>query len=79
MILFDGMTYESSEQNRLLSLLKKKIPTLLGKTLSPEVVIEAVECLREDLLAGRFDDLLTSFPKDIVETYKEQAVTLLNE
>lgn len=79
MILFDGMTYESSEQNRLLSLLKKKIPTLLGKTLSPEVVIEAVECLREDLLAGRFDDLLTSFPKDIVETYKEQAVTLLSK
>jgi len=80
MILFDGKTYESSEQNRLLTELKKRIPRLLSqKQLSPDVVIEAVECLRADLLAGRFDDLLSSFPKDLVETYKGQAVTLLSK
>ena len=51
MILFDGKTYESSEQDRLLTELEQKIPLILsGKQLSPEVVIEAVDCLRTDLL-----------------------------
>ena len=80
MILFDGKTYESSEQDRLLTELEKRIPEILAKKqLSPEVVIEAVACLREDLLKGRFDDLLSSFPSDVVETYKIQAEALLSE
>ena len=64
MILFDGKTYESSEQDRLLTELEQKIPVILSKKqLSPEVVIEAVDCLREDLLKGKFDSLLNlSFP-----------------
>ena len=71
MILFDGKTYESSEQDRLLNELEKKIPEILAKKqLSPEVVIEAVECLKNDLLAGKFDELLSSFPSDVVDTYK---------
>ena len=74
MILFDGKTYESSEQDRLLTELEERIPKILSqKQLSPEVVIDAVEQLRADLLKGRFDDLLTSFPEDTVETYKKQA------
>ena len=80
MILFDGKTYESSEQDRLLTELEKKIPVILAKKqLSPEVVIEAVECLRNDLLKGRFDELLTSFPADVVDTYKAQAEVLLSK
>ncbi len=80
MILFDGKTYESSEQDRLLTELEKRIPQILAqKQLSPKVVLEAVECLRVDLLAGRFDDLLTSFPADVVDTYKKQAEVLLSE
>ena len=80
MILFDGKTYESSEQDRLLSELQEKIPVILSrKQLSPEVVIEAVECLRIDLLKGRFDGLLESFPKDVVATYKKQAEALLSK
>ena len=80
MILFDGKTYESSEQDRLLTELKNRIPVILsGKQLSPEVVVDAVDNLREDLLKGKFDELLTSFPKDVVATYKKQAEALLSK
>ena len=80
MILFDGKTYESSEQDRLLNELEQKIPEILSKEqLSPEVVIDAAFQLREDLLKGRFDDLLKVFPEDTVETYKKQAEALLSK
>ena len=80
MILFDGKTYESSEQDRLLNELEERIPKILSqKQLSPEVVIDAVEQLRVDLLKGRFDDLLTAFPEDTVDTYKKQAEALLSK
>ena len=80
MILFDGQLYESSEQGRLLAELKEKIPhTLQTKSLDPEIVIEAVNQLRKETLEGKFDDLLTSFPKDIVESYKKQAEVLLSK
>ena len=80
MILFDGKTYESSEQDRLLTELENEIPEILAKKqLSPEVVIEAVECLKNDLLAGKFDELLASFPADVVDTYKAQAEVLLSK
>lgn len=80
MILFDGKIYESSEQDRLLSELENKIPEILTqKQLSPEVIVEAVECLREDLLKGKFDELLESFPSDVVATYKAQAEVLLSK
>ena len=80
MILFDGKTYESSEQDRLLTELENKIPEILSKQqLSPEVVIDAVEQLRTDLLKGKFDDLLEVFPKDTVDTYKIQAEALLSK
>ena len=79
MILYDGKTYESSEQDRLLKDLESRIPQILSrKTLDPEVVIEAVDCLRADLMEGRFDELLTAFPKEIVETYMGQAQVLLS-
>ncbi|MBR5040217.1 MAG: acyl-CoA reductase [Clostridiales bacterium] len=78
MILFDGKVYESSEQGRLLAELREKIPYVLqNKTLDPEIVIDAVDRLRQDTLEGKFDHLLTSFPKDTVDTYKKQADTLL--
>jgi len=80
MILFDGKTYESSEQDRLLTELEERIPEILAKKqLSPEVVIEAVECLKNDLLKGKFDELLSSFPADVVDTYKKQAEALLSK
>ena len=79
MILFDGKTYESSEQDRLLNELENKIPEILAKEqLSPEVVIDAVDKLRIDTMAGKFDHLLTEFPKDIADSYKEQAVAFLS-
>ena len=80
MILFDGKIYESIEQNRLLDELQEKIPAILQREpLSPEIIIDAVDRLREDTLAGKFDDLLTSFPEDVVETYKLQAAALLSK
>ena len=79
MILFDGKTYESSEQGRLLDELTEKIPGILAnKTLDPEVVVDAVIHLRMDLLDGKFNDLLADLPQDVVETYKKQAVSLLS-
>ena len=80
MILFDGKTYESSEQNRLLDDLKERIPSILDREpLKPETIIDAVDKLRTDVLAGRFDDLLSSLPKDVVDTYLDQAVSLLSK
>ena len=80
MILFDGKTYESSEQNRLLDELKERIPSILDREpLKSETVIDAVDKLRTDVLAGRFDDLLSSLPKDMVDTYLDQAVSLLSK
>ena len=80
MILFDGKTYESSEQNRLLDDLKERIPSILDREpLQPGVIIDAVDKLRTDVLAGRFDDLLSSLPKDMVDTYLDQAVSLLSK
>ncbi|HAU51177.1 MAG TPA: acyl-CoA reductase [Clostridiales bacterium] len=80
MILFDGQLFESSEQGRLLAELKEKIPqTLQTKSLDPEIVVDAVDQLRKETLEGKFDDLLTSFPKDIVESYKKQAEVLLSK
>ena len=80
MILFDGKTYESSEQNRLLDELKERIPSILDREpLKPGVIIDAVDKLRTDVLAGRFDDLLSSLPKDVVDTYLDQAVSLLSK
>ncbi|MCR5802814.1 MAG: acyl-CoA reductase [Clostridia bacterium] len=80
MILFDGKTYESSEQNRLLDELKEKIPEILQRDpLSPEIIIDAVDKLRVDTLAGKFDHLLAELPQEMVETYKNQAVTLLSK
>ena len=35
--------------------------------------------LRADLLEGKFDDLLSSLPEEMVGTYKKQAVALLSE
>ena len=64
MILFDGKTYESSEQDRLLNELEKRIPEILAKEqLSPEVVIDAVDKLRIDTMAGKFDICLQNFRK----------------
>ena len=79
MILFAGKTYESSEQNRLLEELKEQIPSILQREpLQPGLIIDAVDSLRTDLLAGKFDHLLEDLPEDIVATYKKQAVTLLS-
>ena len=80
MILFDGKLYESSEQDRLLTELEERIPEILSRSvLSPEVIIESVACLREDLLKGRFDDLLEAFPADTVASYKSRAEVLLSK
>ncbi|MCR4669898.1 MAG: acyl-CoA reductase [Saccharofermentans sp.] len=80
MILYEGKIYESSEQNRLLEELQRKIPDILQReALSPEITIDAVDKLRTDLLEGKFDQLLESIPQDMVENYKKQAVVLLSK
>ncbi|MCR5201066.1 MAG: acyl-CoA reductase [Saccharofermentans sp.] len=80
MILYAGKTYDSSEQNRLLDELKDRIPETLAKEpLAPNVVIDAIDKLRQDTLAGKFDELLINLPQDAVESYKAQAAVLLSK
>lgn len=80
MILYAGKTYDSSEQNRLLDVLKDRIPETLAKEpLAPDVVIDAIDKLRQDTLAGKFDELLINLPQDAVESYKAQAAVLLSK
>lgn len=80
MILYAGKTYDSSEQNRLLDELKDRIPETLAKeSLAPDVVIDAIDKLRQDTLAGKFDELLINLPQDAVESYKTQAAVLLSK
>ena len=80
MILYAGKTYDSSEQNRLLDELKDRIPETLAKEpLAPDVVIDAIDKLRQDTLAGKFDELLINLPQDAVESYKTQAAVLLSK
>ncbi len=80
MILYAGKTYDSSEQNRLLDELKDRIPETLAKEpLAPDVVIDAIDKLRQDTLAGKFDELLINLPQDAVESYKAQAAVLLSK
>lgn len=80
MILFDGKLYESSKQNELLEELKNKIPEILSRgILDSNLVIEAIDKLRIDAINGKFDHLLTDFPRDAVEQYKGQASVLLSK
>ena len=80
MILYAGTVYDSSEQNRLLDELKTRIPqTLAREPLDPECVINAIDRLRQDTLAGKFDELLVNLPKDTVAAYKAQAAVLLSK
>lgn len=80
MILYTGKIYDSSEQNRLLDELKAVIPkTLAMDPPGAETVINAIDKLRQDTLAGKFDELLVNLPKDAVATYKTQAAVLLSK
>ena len=80
MILYAGKTYDSTEQNRLLDELKGRIiETLAKEPLDPGTVIDAIDKLRQDTLAGKFDDLLVNLPQDAVASYKTQAAVLLSK
>ena len=80
MILYAGKTYDSTEQNRLLDELKGRITETLAKEpLDPGKVIDAIDKLRQDTLAGKFDDLLVNLPQDAVASYKTQAAVLLSK
>lgn len=80
MILYAGKTYDSTEQNRLLDELKGRITETLAKEpLDPGTVIDAIDKLRQDTLAGKFDDLLVNLPRDAVASYKTQAAVLLSK
>lgn len=80
MILYAGKTYDSTEQNRLLDELKGRITETLAKEpLDPGTVIDAIDKLRQDTLAGKFDDLLVNLPQDAVASYKTQAAVLLSK
>ena len=80
MILYAGKTYDSTEQNRLLDELKGRITETLAKEpLDPGTVIDAIDKLRQDTLAGKFDDLLVNLPQDAIASYKTQAAVLLSK
>ena len=50
-----------------------------SKTRSLRSSLRCSSHLKNDLLAGKFDELLASFPADVVDTYKKQAEALLSK
>lgn len=79
MILFDGNVYESTEQNRLLSILENQINTTRATlSLDAEVVICAVEKLRERVLAGEFTERIAALLSDPPTHYLHLAADFMH-
>lgn len=70
MILYKGKLYESSCQNQLLETLPKDLLSTLEKgRLDPRAVCTALANLRECILAGDFDEIISSLDIDGIEKH----------
>lgn len=79
MIIANGKTYPSEEQDRLLDTAERDIcVTLAEKTLSAETVIAAVDKLGRGIAAGEFDDIIRALPVDEPMRYKSLAAEMLS-
>lgn len=78
MIIAGGKIYESKFQDRILSVMERKInKTLAGKPLDPQKVITAIDSLGKDIAAGRYDSLIDALPVDEPRRYKLLAAEML--
>lgn len=80
MIIAGGKIYDSKYQDRILSVMERKINmTLAAAPLDPEKVIAAVQRLGNEVREGRYDDLIFSLPVDEPERYKALAAEMLKK
>lgn len=78
MIIAGGKIYESKFQDRILSVMERKInQTLEGKPLDPQKVISAIASLGKDIGEGRYDRLIDALPVDEPRRYKLLAAEML--
>lgn len=79
MIIANGKTYPSEEQDRLLAAAERDIAyTLAEKTLSAETVIAAVDRLGREVAAGAFDEAIRALPVDEPMRYRSLAAGMLS-
>lgn len=78
MIIAGGKIYDSKMQDRILSVMERKINmTLAGKPLAPERVIDAIDRLGKDIGAGKYDSIIDALPVDEPRRYKLLASEML--
>lgn len=79
MIIAGGKIYESKLQDRILSVMERKInKTLAGRPLDPQKVISAIDSLGKDIGAGKYDSLIDALPVDEPRRYKLLASEMLS-
>jgi len=79
MILANGILYESSEQDRLLSVIEAEIDrTRESATLDAETVLHAVDVLGRRIASGEFDDMVRTYLADAPADYLTLAGQFMN-
>lgn len=79
MILYGGIIYDNSEQDRLLAKIEPYInQTLSKKTLRAETVISAIDRLGKEIVSGKYDELINSLQTDNPQQYKLLAAAMLS-
>lgn len=79
MILTNGICYETSAQNELLSSLPSKLNrTLMEDNLDPEIVINAFDNLGKRIAQGEFTDLIASIEMSGKDDYIDLAVRMMS-
>lgn len=80
MILYQGKTYETSEQDRLLARLEADINQVRSSiSISTEEVIDALSLMGEKIAAGDFDDIIKELAIEGIERYIDMLVLMLDK
>lgn len=78
MIIAGGKVFDSKMQDRILSVMERKINmTLSGNALDPQKVISAIDRLGRDIGKGKYDSLIYALPVDEPGRYKLLASQML--
>lgn len=79
MIIANGKTYPSTEQDNILNKAEAHInKTLAERSLSAETVISAIDKLGREIESGAFDERIRALPIDDPMRYKNMAVEMLS-
>lgn len=80
MILSNGIIYESDKQDEILSGLEEKIyETLKGPSLTPDIVISALDRLASRIDNGEFDDIIATLDLPGVDDMKARIIAMLRK